>query len=69
VLAVLAVLFANMGIFLLLAPWFAKMMGHDAAEDDDSSSGSSGEKQAQFISAGLAEAGLYQKLLPEGASA
>jgi hypothetical protein len=64
--AVLAMVFAHMGLFLLIAPWVAKLLGHEAAEDDSSSS-SSDEKQQQFISAGLAEAGLYQKLLPEGA--
>jgi hypothetical protein len=58
-------LFANMGIFLLVAPWVSKVMGHEEAEDDDSSS-SSDKRQPQFISAGLAEAGIYQKLLPEG---
>jgi hypothetical protein len=31
-----------------------------------SSSSSSDKKQPQFSSAGLAEAGVYQKLLPEG---
>jgi hypothetical protein len=61
--AVLAMVFANMGIFLLVAPWVSKIMGH-AGGGGSSSSGDA--KQPQFISAGLAEAGVYQKLLPEG---
>jgi hypothetical protein len=60
---------AHMGLFLLIAPWVAKLLGYEVDEDDSSSSSSSSSsdnKQQQFISAGLAEAGLYQKLLPEG---
>lgn len=68
VAAVLAMILAHMGVFLLVAPWLAKLSGQEAVEGDSSSS-SSDAKQQQFISAGLAEAGLYQKLLPEGANA
>ncbi|KAF6266405.1 hypothetical protein COO60DRAFT_451733 [Scenedesmus sp. NREL 46B-D3] len=67
-LLVLAMILAHMGVFLLMAPWLAKLSGQEAVEGDSSSS-SSDAKQQQFISAGLAEAGLYQKLLPEGADA
>lgn len=42
----------------MISPWVAKLMGDEDEETE------SDEKQQQFISAGLAEAGLYKKLLP-----
>jgi hypothetical protein len=47
---------------------FVEIVGRFDAEDNNGggSSSSSDKKQPQFSSAGLAEAGVYQKLLPEG---
>lgn len=50
----------HIGLFMLIAPWIAKLVGCEDFEDEEDD-----KLQQQFISAGLAEAGLYQKLLPK----